>query len=275
MREKTQNNVIAVSIGFFLIVLIAITTIFHPFSSKNETDREAEQRDAALERSAAALKISSGELAGKIQRREKLILLDIRPEAEYVNEHIFNSQNIPLSNVEESLGVMGKDKDYVIIDSAALSGSVASAMHSLSGNGFQKVFYLDGGFAAWKAGYHPTISAGNPNSFADQSKVTYIQTDGLKGILETETGLAIIDVRKSSQFGEGHLAGAINIFLDDLEKRKNDIPLGKKIILYDNDGLGAFKAAVRLFDMGFFNVLTLSDGLETWKKKGYETVTTP
>jgi rhodanese-related sulfurtransferase len=57
-----------------------------------------------------------------------------------------------------------------------------------------------------------------------------------------------------------------------LEKRKKDIPIGKKIVLYDNDGLGAFKAGVRLFDMGFFNTFTLSDGLDAWKKKNYELV---
>jgi len=54
-----------------------------------------------------------------------------------------------------------------------------------------------------------------------------------------------------------------------LESERNKIPVGKKIILYDKDGLWAFQGAVRLFDMGFFNVFCLSDGLDSWQQKKY------
>jgi len=60
--------------------------------------------------------------------------------------------------------------------------------------------------------------------------------------------------------------------LDDLEKEKAKIPLGRKVVLYDNNGLWAFMGAVRLYDMGFFNILAMSDGLEGWKNNKFELV---
>ncbi|MFA7209189.1 MAG: rhodanese-like domain-containing protein [Parcubacteria group bacterium] len=273
MQNKSKNNAIALSIGFFLIIMIALVTIFHPFSAKNDSDaKNASQHDSAAEKLNASPKISSGELAKKIQRKEKLMLIDIRSKTEYDQEHLLDSQNIPLADIDEALKIMDRHAAYVLIGADSISEPIAETLGVLSDSGFEKISYLAGGFSDWKSNYYPTISEGDPNRFTDQSKVSYIQTDALKEMIGSGTGFTIIDVRKNSQFNEEHLEGAINIFLDDLEKRKNDIPLGKKIILYDNDGLWAFKAAVKLFDMGFFNTFALSDGLDSWKKKGYATV---
>jgi len=273
MQEKAKNNAIALSIGFFLIVLIALATIFHPFpKGKGPDSKNAARQSDLAGKLDAAPKISNSELSKKIQRKEKMTLIDIRSETEYASEHLLDSQNIPLADINEALKILDKHATYVLIGSDVISEPVAETLGALSDSGFEKIYYLEGGFSAWKNSYYPTISEGDPNRFTDQSKVSYIQTDTLKGMIGLEANLAIIDVRKSSQFSEGHLEGSINIFLDDLEKRKSDIPLGKKIILCDNDGLGAFKAAVKLFDMGFFNAFVLSDGLDSWKKKGYATV---
>jgi len=90
--------------------------------------------------------------------------------------------------------------------------------------------------------------------------------------MDEKVDLYILDVRKNATFSEGHIKNAANIFLDDLETKYRDIPMGKEIVVYDNDGLWAFKAAVRLFDLGVFDVHALSDGLDRWKQKGYEIV---
>jgi hydroxyacylglutathione hydrolase len=274
MQTKSQNNnIAALGIGIFLIILIAIVTILRPiFSKNNSSSTNAKQQDVAMENLKKAPQISDVDLAKKIQARDNLSLLDIRLPDAYANEHILNSQNVSLADINGVLTQLDKNKTFVIIDDNDISDQIAMVISSLSDSGFNNIFYLTGGFSAWKGAYNPTISAGNPDSFTDQSKISYIQTDKLKDMMNTETNLVIIDVRKNTQFNDGHLKNAINIFLDDLEKRKKDIPIGKKIVLYDNDGLGAFKAGVRLFDMGFFNTFTLSDGLDAWKKKNYELV---
>lgn len=271
MQTKSNNNILAIIIGFILIFLIVIITILRPIFSKNNSEKNlAKQEKLAAEKIKEAQQISSEDLIKKIQHQENLILLDIRSNLAYDHEHILNSQNIPLSNIPEALGKMDRSTTFIIIDEGILSRLASEIISGLKNNGFEHILYLQGGFVAWKNNYNPTISSGDPKSFTDQSKVSYIQTDDLKTLLDTESNLILLDVRKSNQFNLGHLRGAINIFLDDLEKRQKDIPVGKKIIVYDNDGLGAFKAAVRLFDMGFFNTLALSDGFDIWQKKNYE-----
>lgn len=273
MQLNKNNNLVALIIGFVLILLIAAVTIFRsPLVKNNSTSKNAPAPDPVTENLKKATKITSAELAKKILDREDIILLDIRDSDAYAKEHILGSKNVPLAKLADALGGLDKSSAYALIDSGTALDSTALAVSLMKDADFKNVFYLDGGFAAWKNNLNPTISDGDPNSFTDQSKVTYIQSDNLKNLLASESDLAIIDVRKSDQFNAGHIKGALNIFLDDLEKNKAQIPLGKKIIVYDKDGLWAFKAAVRLFDMGFFNTLALSDGLDTWKQKKYELV---
>lgn len=273
MQQKSNNNLVALSIGFFLILLIALMTFFRSSSINNsqQTDDQPKQ-NATSDNLKNATKISASDLSKKILGGENITIFDIRTSDSYAQEHLLNSKNIALPDLAGSIDGLDKEKTYIIIDSGSALESTGLAARTLADAGFKNIYYLDGGFDAWKSQYNATVSSGNPNSFTDQSKVTYIKSDKLKEMLASEKNLAIIDVRKSNQYAEGHINGAMNIFLDDLENRRNEIPIGKKIILYDNDGLWAFKAAVRLFDMGFFNTLALSDGLDTWKTKGYEIV---
>lgn len=273
MQKNSNNNIVALMVGFLLILLIAVVTFFRASDPKDDSNQQdTPGQNVIINNPKSAAKISSTDLAKKIQNKDELILLDIRNEADYTTEHIFNSKNIPISIIKEALTVFDKGDAYVIIDSDASLDTIDLVAKMMSDARFKNISYLDGGFSAWKTNYSQTISVGDVNSFTDQSKITYTQTDGLKDLMKTETNLAIIDVRKSAEFNAGHIAGAMNIFLDDLEKRKKDIPMGKKIVLCDNNGLQAFQAGVRLFDMGFFNALTLADGLDNWKKKNYELV---
>jgi len=272
-KLDANKNIAALVIGFFLIVAIAAVTLFRsPLLQKNNNAVSPSEQNQALSNLKKSNQISDSDLANRITGHDNIIMIDIRPENDYKTEHILNSKNIPLPNFASAISGLDKNKIYIIIDGGSALSSVAMVITALDQDGFAQKYYLDGGLAKWKLDYNPTISDGDPTSFTDQSKIKYIQTDKLKEMMASETNLVIIDVRKSDQFNVGHLKGAMNIFLDDLEARKNEIPLGKKIILYDDDGLSAFKAGVKLFDLGFFNALSLSDGLDNWKAKNYEIV---
>jgi len=268
-QNENKQNTSALIVGFGLIILIAIFTIFKPFSNtaKNLPNNSAQSPSA----SSGNKQIGSEDLLKKIQAKEALKIIDVRSAGEFQNEHILDSQNIPADNFAANLESLDKNKTYVIVDGGS-DNTGANLAANLKQKGFGNIYSLTGGFLDWKSKLNPTISAGDPNSFADQSKVNYLTSDQLKAILATEKNLYIIDVRKSDAFAQGHLAGAVNIFLDDLEKRRNEIPSGKKIILYDTDGLWAFQGAVRLFDMNILNVYALSDGLNAWAQKGFEIV---
>jgi len=271
MQEKQNNNLVTISIGFGLILIIAAITFFRTSSTKDTSTPEVVAANAIADNLKKATKISSADLAKKIMSNAAMILIDVRNETDYAHEHILNSKNVPLQDLNSDLAGLARDKTYIVIDYGDSLDMTALATSLFSDAGFKNVYYLDGGIIGWKNGYNSILSEGDPNSFTDQSKVKFIQSDNLKDLITAGASLTI-DVRKSDQFAQGHLKNSINIFLDDLEKNKGNIPTGKKIILYDDDGIDAFKGAVRLFDMGFSNTFALSDGLNSWKNKGYEVV---
>ena len=274
MRKKQNNHAVAMSLGFLLIIFIAILAFFRLNKSQEVAKKNSEApKNAIAENIQKATKISAGDLVKKIlDRQSDLTLIDVRGADDFAKEHLLDSQNTPLPTMLDAMAPLDKNKNYTIINYDSASSSIAAIAKTLSDAGFKNVAYLDGGFKAWKEGFNATVSTGDPNSFVDQSKITYTQTDKLKEMLDAGEDLTIVDVRKKNEFDEGHIKNAINMYLEDLEKKRSEIPSSKKIVLYANDGLAAFKAGVRLFDMGFFNNLTLSDGLDAWKKKGFELI---
>lgn len=269
MPDKNQN-LIPFAIGFLLILLVGFITFLKlDFPEKKKTEETALIQGLPDEFKKTR-QIENSELAKKIHQRNDATVIDTRNEESYKTDHILDSQNIPLASLGVSLAAYNKESSYVIVDYDGSSQSIVQIESIVRELGFSHVLYLHGGFSGWKAKFYPTVAEGDPASFADQSKVTYVSSDELKNMMEQSSNLLIIDVRKSNQFQQGHLKGAINIFLDELEKRRGEITPGKKIVLYDNDGLWAFKAAVRLFDMSFLDILALSDGLDEWKGRGYE-----
>jgi len=274
MEKKEKMNILVISAGVFLIFAIGLFVLVKPFIHKKDDSKTklVEENSAYVENLKKAKEITSEDLRKKLLTEKGVVVVDIRDEISYSQEHIPDSLNIPYPNIQQALASLDKTKTYVVVDDGSSLQAAYIAGGAFDINNFPNAFYLSGGFIAWKNKINMTVSVGDPTSFIDQSKVTYISSDDLKKVIETEGDILIIDVREKNQFDSGHIKNAINIFLDNLEKERNNIPRGKKIILYDENGYVAFQAGVRLYDFGFFNTLVLSDGLKTWKEKGYEIV---
>lgn len=265
-QNHNLNNYKAVGIGFLMIAAVALLTFLRPSfyeENKNASEDRSENPDNYKS-------VSAKDLLSKMND-EETVIIDLRDADSFKAEHIAGSANLNGGVLASAISRMDKNKEYFLVDNVGITPSEIQAMDVFSQNGFKNVAYLEAGISGWKNNFNPLISAGDPYSFSDQAKVIYIKSEELKKLMQRGDKLYIIDVRKPDSFSNGHIKDAVNIFLDDLESRKNDIPLGRKIILYDNDGLWAFQGAVRLFDMGITNVFTLSDGLDAWKEKGYET----
>jgi hydroxyacylglutathione hydrolase len=265
--QKNNFNVKALIIGLGLIILISILTISKPFSPKKVEEKKIIP-PSLPQNSPVFRQLSADNLISKMRNKEAMELIDIRSAEEFQVEHLINSQNISAEDFDKNSLAFDKDKIYVIIDDGE-NGAGLILSEAIAQKGFKKIYYLTGGFLSWQSNRHPTVSSGDPNSFTDQAKVNYINSDKLKNMTQTENNLYILDVRKKDAYNQGHLQGAANIFLDDLEKKREKIPINKKIVVYDENGFWAFQAAVRLFDMGIFNVYTLSDGFNAWTQKGF------
>ncbi len=273
-KEGEKENLKILAIGFALIVFVAAITIFKFYATRNSNQTTTKiNQIAKIEtvNTSEISKITPQGLMKKIQTEGAINLIDLRNGTDYATEHIADSQNIPFSDIPASLAKLDKNKPYVFLDYTEDVSTINSVANFLSSNGYKNIYYLEGGFAEWKNGFSPTVSTGNPASFSDQAKVKYITPEDLKKIID-QKNILIIDVRASQDFTSEHLNTAINIPLSELEKRRLEINSNRKIILYDKTGINSFKGAVRLFDLGFFNAFSLSNGIDGWKQKGFETI---
>jgi rhodanese-related sulfurtransferase len=87
------------------------------------------------------------------------VIVDLRDARDYDGGHIPNARNIPLGELEQRLRDLEKLKSKPVIvhcDTGNRSGSAAAVLRR---NGFEKVYTLAGGLAAWRQAGLPTAKA--------------------------------------------------------------------------------------------------------------------
>lgn len=75
----------------------------------------------------------------------------------------------------------------------------------------------------------------------------------------------LLDVRRADEYAEGSIPGALNIPVDEIRARMNEIPAEKKIYIYCEAGLRGYLAQRILRQHGYSNVRNLSGGYQLWK----------
>ncbi|HJV65248.1 MAG TPA: FAD-dependent oxidoreductase [Geomonas sp.] len=114
----------------------------------------------------------------------------------------------------------------------------------------------------------PYSSAKDPVNMAGFAAQNIL--DGLYGNITWDAlaGLAptpfLLDVRDREEFACGSLEGALNIPLDELRDRLDELPRNKKIVVICKVGLRGYLAARILGAHGFTGSLNLSGGYETY-----------
>ncbi|HRG23653.1 MAG TPA: FAD-dependent oxidoreductase [Chitinophagaceae bacterium] len=81
----------------------------------------------------------------------------------------------------------------------------------------------------------------------------------------------LLDVRTVREFEAGHIEGAVNIPVDEIRNRLNEIPIGKRIDIYCEAGLRGYLASRILRQNGFNEVFNLSGGYVLWNACTRET----
>ena len=110
--------------------------------------------------------LTSPELSERLGRGENLTLIDIRELQERIDSGaIPDSHHVPRGMLEfwadPAMGYhrrfFTEDAEYVVY--CAGGGRSVLAALALLDMGYRKVWHLDGGFGAWKAGGHPIEDA--------------------------------------------------------------------------------------------------------------------
>lgn len=75
-------------------------------------------------------------------------IVDIRPPEEFAKGSLPNARNLPADKVKDRAGELKKDKPLIVIcANGSAAGKVAAQLRS---SGFNDVFVLNGGLAAWR-----------------------------------------------------------------------------------------------------------------------------
>jgi len=97
--------------------------------------------------------------ATRMINHDNAIMLDIREEKEHAEGKIINSQHIPLSQLDNSLKRLEKYKQRPIITYCRSGNRSNSAAVKLRKQGFEKVYNLRGGVAAWQRDNLPLVKS--------------------------------------------------------------------------------------------------------------------
>ena len=84
--------------------------------------------------------------------------------------------------------------------------------------------------------------------------------------MEDLSDALLIDVRVPISYKTNTINGAINIPIDEIRKRTDEIPKDKKVVLFCNTGYTSYCASRILIQKGYNNVYSLCGGFELYKE---------
>jgi len=116
-----------------------------------------------------------------------------------------------------------------------------------------------------------------------KSRITYLQAhvdifygnvtvEQARKLISSNISLVILDVRTPSEYESGHIKGAKNIPVDELETRIVELNRDIETLVYCRLGMRSTRAMHILNYHNFTKVYNMLGGIEAWKQAGYSTV---
>ena len=100
--------------------------------------------------------VSPAELTGLINREDAL-LIDVSGAADFDKGHIPGARNIQASGFDPENKLLAKVRELPVVVTCRTGAGSSTAARRLVKAGFKKVFWLDGGVAAWQQANLPLV----------------------------------------------------------------------------------------------------------------------
>ena len=125
------------------LVLIFLVGALSVYISQSLTQK-SEYGDVTVERASDLM-----------DSKPELVVLDVRTQEEYDDEHIEGAILIPVQELEERIDELSKDDELLVY--CRTGNRSGTAVSILQGNGFQKIYHMSKGITEWKAAGYPTV----------------------------------------------------------------------------------------------------------------------
>ena len=191
----------------------------------------------------------------KLANQSGVLILDVRNQIQFAEEHIPGSIFIGIDGgFAPWVGaIVGDVKRPILLITP--KGREKETITRLARVGFDNALgFLEGGLSSWKVKGKKTDSV----STIEASKLGKIIFDQTK----------IIDVRKNSEFSNGHLKNALNIPLDQLSKNFDKIPLEGDFLVHCAGGYRSMIASSILKSRGIDSMTDIIGGFSAIKSSG-------
>jgi rhodanese-related sulfurtransferase len=180
-------------------------------------------------------------------------VVDTRDPIDFAGAHLTGAINIGVNGKYATWAgtVLNREKPIVVI---AEEDRVDESIMRLGRIGFDHVAgYLDGSMDALR----------------DRSDlIATVDRISAPALAELDPEPVIIDVRSEKEWGNGHLRGSLNLPLNQLKNRLNEVPAGDPLIVHCQGGYRSSIAASLLQGNGRTGVVDLVGGFKAWQQSG-------
>jgi hydroxyacylglutathione hydrolase len=188
------------------------------------------------------------------------VLLDVRSAADFGAGHVPGSENIGLGGQFAIWAGSLIPLNSAIVLIAESVVQVHESVVRLARVGIENVKgYLEGGVESWRGAGFPIDS------------IAQVSVNELKEKLATTADLQVVDVRRPTEFGNGHVPRALNAPLATLDRDAGELPFekDKPTVVICAGGYRSSAAASLLEKLGFTNLLNVSGGTGAWVNAGF------
>lgn len=189
--------------------------------------------------------------------RRGMPLVDGRRREAFAREHVPGSLNIELDSAFSTYVGWTLPFNVPLLILIEDEQGRREAVVQLIRIGYERVEgYVDGGISAWKAAALPT------SQFAAMDLETFYKR------WSRREPFVVLDVRRSDEWRDGHIPGALHIHVEDLAQRMHELPKDQPIVTVCRTGHRAEIAASMIAASGR-EVIVVREGMEEWQKRGW------
>ena len=181
------------------------------------------------------------------------VLIDLRPAAAVQQGHIPGAVGVPAATLASQKKLFPTERRVPMVFYSDRDEDARQAVQTLRDWGYRAVTYYPGGLAAWKnlGGELQTGPARPSISYGGRIEIGDVKPAEFKLAMQSTVSVVFVDVRTAREFASGHLERALNLPLEELPKRFDELPKNKILIISCSNGVRAEMAYDFLKQRGY------------------------